>query len=150
MPGANSTSQRSSRRSPLRAAVSGLACLAVAGTAVAGLAVGAVHGVRGTTALSTDRRVATWTLDNRYWACLDTQARSLIDPGARVWLDTTNFGTTIALEKLLAPWAFIVSSPGQASAYLTLRTKPGPGSCLGSVVVGRFPGPRGPGSVVKV
>jgi hypothetical protein len=114
------------------------------------LAVGAVHGVRSTTSLSTDRQVATWNLDNRYWACLDTQARSLVRPGAHIWLTDVNFGTAIALEKLLAPWVYLVNRPEQASAYLTLRTQPGPGSCLGSVVVGRFPGPAGPGSIVKV
>ncbi len=127
-----------------------LAAVVVGCVAVVGLAVGAVHGVRGTAALSSEQQVTQWQADAAYWDCLDTQAHSLFRTGERVWLDTTSVVTTVALGKVLGPWAVIEATRRRAQAYVALVPHHGPGACLGSVVVGRFPGRRGAGTVVRV
>lgn len=68
----------------------------------------------------------------------------------RVWLDSTNVGTTVTLGKVLGAWAVLERTRRLAQVYVTLVPRSGPGACLGSVVEGRFPGPRGPGTVVRV
>jgi hypothetical protein len=119
------------------------------GAALVGLAVGAVHGVRQTSSLSTAADVRAWQADARYWACLDSQARSLVRSGTHVFIDTHNLGDYITLEKALSSWAIVVQRRDQASTRLSLRDASGPDTCLGTRLQGRYPDPSGPGTIVR-
>jgi len=121
----------------------------IVATCLVALTTGAVHGVRGTTALSSNRETASWELDVRYWDCLDVQAHSLVAPDQRVWMDTTNLVALVTLIRVFGPWAALVDSPRLARVYVTVRSGVARGGCLGTLVVGMFDGPRGPGSVLR-
>ncbi len=116
-----------------------LAGTAVGVVAFLCLAVGAVHGVRTTAALSDGAAVASGRLDVAYYDCLATQAHSLVGPGQTVVLSMANPGDWATLGKVVAPWARVSRDAGRATAVLSLEPKPGPGSCLGDVVVARYP-----------
>jgi hypothetical protein len=139
------TSRRRKRGTPrlLKTAIS----LLVAGTSLAGLGVGAVHALRGTVALSASHQVALWTLDDKYWSCLETQAHSLVKPGERVWMDTTSLTTLLTLERIFGTSVTFVDTAEQAEALVNVRASDGSGACLGSVVVASSRGPRAAGSV---
>jgi hypothetical protein len=111
--------------------------------ALAGLAVGATHGARQQLSLASSDNVRAWQVDARYWSCLDAQARSLADPGVTVWLDYHNLGQEILLQKVFAPWTVVVAQRQRGSVWVSLRSRRGPGTCLGSVIQGTRPGPRG-------
>jgi hypothetical protein len=122
--------------------------LAVMVASVIGLTVGAVHGLRSTAALSTDRQAASWELDDKYWDCLTTQAHSLVRPGQPVWMDTTNLTVDVTLVRVFGSWADVVDSARQAQVYVTVGSD-GTSGCLGTVILGLFDGPRGPGTVTR-
>lgn len=107
--------------------------------AVAGLAVGAVHGARSAASLEGPRAVARANLDDRYYACLTAQARTLVRPGQTVEISTANLGDWGTLAKAVAGWAVLTDHRARAAAVLSLESLPGPGACLGSVVVARYP-----------
>jgi hypothetical protein len=110
----------------------------------------AVHGERATAEISTDKQVAAWEIDARYWNCLETQARSLVRPGERVWLDTFDFVSQVTLIRIMGGWVDFTASAKPAQVYVTIRPATGKDGCLGSVVVALFGGPRGPGTVVRL
>lgn len=118
-------------------------------TAVAGLGVGAVHGVRQTSSLAGTAQARAWQDDSSYWACLDAQARSLVSPGEHVWIETHSLATVFTLDKVLSPWAIVVRYRHQATTWVSLRARTGSGTCLGKVVQARYPGPFGPGTIVR-
>jgi hypothetical protein len=122
---------------------------AVGLAAAVGLGVGAVHGARQASSLAGTNETRAWQADSLYWACLDAQARSLVPPGGHVWIETNSQATAFLLEKVLAPWAIVVRHPNQARTWLSLRDAVGRGSCLGTVLQGRYPGPFGPGTIVR-
>ncbi|HEY7947714.1 MAG TPA: hypothetical protein VID75_08560 [Acidimicrobiales bacterium] len=111
---------------------------ALAVACVAGLAVGAVRGVRATAAQADPGEVSAWRLDLAYYDCLSTQAHSLVHRGETVDVSMSDPGLGVTLAKVVAPFAVITARPS-GHVVLTLVTRPGPGSCLGSVVVARDP-----------
>jgi len=127
-----------------------VAGLAIATCSFVALTSEALNGVRSTTNLSTQKQVNAWELDSRYWDCLETQAHSLVRPGERIWMDTTNLVYQVTLERIMANWTEFTSSARSAQAFVTIRPDKKQGSCLGSVVEGLFDGPRGPGTLVRL
>jgi hypothetical protein len=119
------------------------------GAALVGLGVGAVHAVRQTSSLSSAADVRAWQADARYWACLDSQAHSLVRSGTHVFIDTHNLGDLITLEKVLSPWAIVVQHRDQASVRVSLFDTTGPDTCLGTRLQGRYPSPSGPRTIVR-
>jgi hypothetical protein len=119
------------------------------GAALIGLGVGAVHAIRQTTSLSTGADIRAWQADARYWACLDSQAHSLVKSGGHVFLVPHSLGELVILDKVLSPWAIVVQDRDQASAQLSVREATGPDTCLGTRLQGRFPNPSGPGTIVR-
>jgi hypothetical protein len=119
-----------------------LAGLAVGLVAVAGLAVGAVHGARSTAAQADDQQVALGQLDVAYYDCLAAQVHSLVGPGQLVVVSTADPGNWATLAKAVAPWAVMTEDRQRAVAVLQMAPRRGTGSCLGSVVVARYPDGR--------
>lgn len=111
---------------------------AVGLAAVAGLAVGAVHGARSADSLTGARSVALANLDDRYYDCLSTQVRSLVRPGRLVVISTANLGNWSTLGKAVAGWAVVTDERRRAVAVLSLAAHHRSGACLGSVVVARY------------
>ncbi|MHB1777224.1 MAG: hypothetical protein ACYCU7_14715 [Acidimicrobiales bacterium] len=111
---------------------------AVGVVAVVGLGAGAVHGARSAASLAGARSVAAANLDDRYYDCLTTQARSLVPPGRRVVISTANLANWGTLGKAVAGWAVVTRHRRRAVAVLSLAADHGPGACLGSVVVARY------------
>ena len=123
----------------------------VAVISIVALTVAATSGVRQTKEAAASRQSAAWNLDDNYWNCLERQARSLVQPGERVWIDPSfDLGKKVTLQFILAPWAVLVVNRNQARAWLNLRSTQGPGSCLGTVVYGRFQDVGGSHSVTRI
>ncbi len=81
-------------------------------------------------------------IDDQYYQCLDTQARSLISPNQPIAIDTGNLGDFISLLKAIGSWATFSDSSSSAPVKLSLRTIRGSGGCRGSVVVADFASPH--------
>jgi hypothetical protein len=111
--------------------------------ALVGLLLGAAHGARQQSSLASTDNVRAWQVDARYWSCLDAQARSLASPGVRVWLDYHNLGQEILLQKVFASWTVVVAHKNAGSVWISLQSRSGPGTCLGSVIQGTRPGSVG-------
>jgi hypothetical protein len=110
----------------------------VAVVGLAALAVGTVHSARATDAQASAPVVAAWRLDLAYYDCLATQAHSLVRPGQTVVVSRADPGAWATLAKVVGPFAVLTDRrPGHV--VLTLATSPGPGSCLGSVVLAHDP-----------
>lgn len=125
----------------------------VTAVAAAALVTGAVHGVRTAASLASDRSVASAELDDAYYACLATQVRSLVRPGQVVDLSQSDPGPWVTLAKAVLTENPVTADPSSAVAVLSLRELFDPeeaGSCLGSVVVARFPARGGHPAVVRV
>jgi len=118
-------------------------------TAIAALSVGAVHGARLVAAANGSGQEAAWQRNTAYWDCLDTQAHSLVGPDEPVWLDAPNYPALVTLAKVVGPWAELAPARADARVELEIVSRPGPGTCLGTVVVGRFDGRRGRWTVVR-
>ncbi len=128
-------------RRPRAAAVAGAVLAAVA---LAALGVQAARGtavVSGQSSPSVERQAR---LDDAFYACLDTQARSLVAPGRTVALGAGDLADVVTLLKAVGSWVTVADPPASADVTLTLRSGPAaPGTCLGTVVVGRVKEPSG-------
>ena len=123
----------------------------VAVSSMVALTVVAISGVHHTKEATASGQSAAWNLDDRYWSCLERQARSLVQPEERVWIDPSfDLNKKVTLEFILAAWAVLVVNRDQAQAWLNLRTAQGPGTCLGSEVYGRFSDLNGSHSVTRI
>jgi hypothetical protein len=122
----------------------GVASGALALVCLGALAVGAVHGGRAASAQGSPAQVSAWRLDAAYYGCLATQVHTLIGPGQVVDVSTADPGAWVTLDKVVAPFA-VITTRRAGHVVLTLANRPGPGSCLGSVVVA-----RGPSGVVRI
>ncbi len=130
------------RAAALRRRAAALVLTAATVVAVVAVGVGAVHGARTVAALSSPGSVASAALDDAYYACLATQVRSLVRPGTTVEVATADPGDWVTLAKATAPVATLTADPRRAVALLALRQTldpETPGTCLGSLVVARFP-----------
>jgi len=115
-----------------------LAGTAVAVAAATGLLVGTVHSIRATAEQAGTHQVTLAQLGDAYYACLATQAHSLVRPGQVVVVSDADPGNWATLAKAVAPWAVLTRDPGSAVAVLSLAPDHGPGACLGSVVTARY------------
>ena len=82
-------------------------------------------------------------LDDAFYACIDTQARSLVSPGQSVTLGPTNLSDLVTLLKAVGSWVTVADPPSSASAVLSRRPVHGHGACLGTVVVATYPSSHG-------
>jgi hypothetical protein len=113
------------------AAVAAVALVALAGQAVRGnrtvdaqLATGPVHNA---------------TVDDAFYACIDTQAHSLVRSGQTVALGGTNLADAVTMIKGFGSWVTVAEPASRADVVLTLHNGPGvPGTCLGTRVVGTY------------
>lgn len=84
------------------------------------------------------------TVDDAFYRCLDVQARSLVRPGQSVALRTDNLADVVTMIKGFGSWVTVADPASRADVVLTLRDGPaGPGTCLGTRVVGTSTGPGG-------
>jgi hypothetical protein len=113
--------------------------LALALVALGALVVGSVHGARSSVGRADAASVASARLDDAYYGCLAAQAGSLVGPGLVVDVSTSDPGSWGTLVKVVAPRDVLTTDQGRSAAVLTLARRPGPGACLGSVVVARYP-----------
>lgn len=131
------------RRGPGRLSVR-LAAAAVAVVAGVSLVVQAVRSSSTVSGQSAPVVVHDAALDNAFYDCLDRQAHSVVRPGESVTLSTSNLADVITLIKGVGSWVTVADPPSSAQVVLTLRTgHPGPGTCLGTVVVATSTGPGG-------
>ena len=118
------------------AVVAVVALVALAGQAVRGdrtvgvqLATGTVHDA---------------TVDDAFYACIDTQAHSLVRPGQTVTISTDNLADVVTMIKGFGSWVTVADPASRADVVLTLHDGvPGPGTCLGTEVVATTRGPGG-------
>ena len=90
------------------------------------------------------------TVDDAFYACIDTQAHSLVRPGQTVTLGGTNLADVVTMIKGFGSWVTVADPASTAAITLTLHDGPaGPGTCLGTTVVGTSTGPGGH-TVVRV
>ncbi len=83
-------------------------------------------------------------VDDAFYSCLTVQARSIVRPGQTVALRPRNIVDLVTLIKAVGSWARVADPPATAAVSLSLSTGPGgPGTCLGTRVIGRFSGPGG-------
>jgi len=113
--------------------------LALALVALGALVVGSVHGARSSVGRADAGAVASARLDDAYYECLAAQAGSLVGPGLLVDVSTADPGSWATLVKVVAPRDVLTTAQTGSVAVLTLTRRPGPGACLGSVVVARYP-----------
>lgn len=135
------------RRAPPARRLVALAGAAVAIVASAGLVTGAVHGGRVIRSQEGSSTVAAARLDEAYYRCLEVQARSLVSPGTPVTLPfhgIADLSGVIDLLKAVGSWATFADPTDPAVTELSLRHVPGPGACLGVVVVARGTRPGAP------
>ncbi len=87
-------------------------------------------------------------VDDAFYRCIDVQAHSLVAPGRTVTLSTHNLADLVTMIKGFGSWVTVADSASRADVVLTLRDDvPGPGTCLGTLVVASYPGPGGHATV---
>lgn len=119
-----------------------VAGIIVALAAVVGLGAQAVSGAHTVDAQRQATAVHNATIDDDYYQCLDTQARSLVSANQSVAIYTPNLADFISLLKAIGSWVTFADAASSADVRLSLRTIPGPGGCRGSVVVANFAVPQ--------
>jgi hypothetical protein len=104
------------------------------------------QGVRGAHTVTTQHQastVRTAGLDDAFFSCIDTQARSLVSSNQGVILDANNLGDFVTLLQGVGSWATIAGPGSSLVARLSLRNNvSGPGTCLGTVVVAHYARPQ--------
>lgn len=78
-------------------------------------------------------------VDNAFYACLDTQAHSLVRPGQTVTLGTDNLADVVTMIKGFGSWVTVADPASRANVVLALHDgTAGPGTCLGTTVVATY------------
>jgi hypothetical protein len=106
-----------------------------------GLLFGAARGNATVTALNSSTQAADLHLENAYYRCLEIQTRSLVSPGEPVTLNV--WYEVLDLLRAAGVWLTAAPPSDVHAPQLTLATRPGPGSCHGTVVEARFLLPDG-------
>ena len=143
MLGAGSLGRLRSSVRPQRAlvAVTGVGVVVVAAAA---LGVQAARGTAIVSAQSSPGVEHQARVDDAFYSCLAIQARSIVGPGQTVALRPHNIVDLVTLVKAVGSWARVADPPATAAVTLSLTTGPGgPGTCLGTRVIGRLSGPGG-------
>jgi hypothetical protein len=116
----------------------------VAAVALVSLVGQAVRANRTVDAQLATRAVHDATVDDAFYACIDTQARSLVGPGQTVALGGDNLADLITMIKGFGAWVTVADPASRADVVLTLHdASAAPGTCLGTRVVGTYRGPDG-------
>ena len=116
----------------------------VVAVALIGLAGQAVRGNRTVDAQLSARAEHDASVDDAFYACIDTQARSLVRPGQTVALGGDNLADVVTMIKGFGSWVTVADPASRADVVLTLHDgAAGPGTCLGTRVVGTWRGPGG-------
>jgi len=116
----------------------------VAAVALVALAGQAVRGNRTVDAQLSARAVHDASVDDAFYACLDTQAHSLVRPGQSVALGGDNLADVVTMIKGFGSWITVADPASGADVVLTLHDgAAAPGTCLGTRVVGTSRGPGG-------
>ena len=104
----------------------------------------AVRGNRTVDTQLSARTVHDAALDDAFYACLDTQAHSLVRPGQSVTLGVDNLADVVTMIKGFGSWVTVADPASRADVVLTHHDgTAGPGTCMGTTVVGTFRGPHG-------
>jgi len=121
-----------------------VACALVVSVALVALVGQAVRSSRTVDAQLAGRSVHDATVDDAFYACIGTQARSLLAPGQAATLGGDNLADVITMIKGFGAWVTVADPPSRADVVLTLHVGPAaPGTCLGTRVVGTYRGPDG-------
>lgn len=124
------------RRRPVRTVLVTVVSAVVAAVALVGLVGQAARGNRTVDAQLAARPMHNAAVDDAFYACLDTQAHSLVRPGQTVALGGTNLADTVTMIKGFGAWVTVADPASRADVVLTLQDGPGaPGTCLGTRVV---------------
>ena len=124
---------------PIRTALVTVVSALVAVAACVGLVGQAVRGSRSVDAQLASRAVHDAGVDNAFYACIDTQARSLVGPGQTVALDGTNLADIVTMIKGFGAWVTVADPASRAAVVLSLHDgTAAPGTCLGTRVVGTY------------
>ena len=79
--------------------------------------------------------VADARLDDAYYACIATQAHSLISPSTPVrYRPDVGIVAVVVLNKAVAPWMRLSPAGTEPAGWLGLRRTSGPHGCLGDQV----------------
>jgi hypothetical protein len=112
---------------------------AVAAVSLVALAGQAARGNRTVDAQLAPGPVHNATVDDAFYACIDTQAHSLVAPGQTVALGGTNLADAVTMIKGFGAWVTVADPASRADVVLTLHDGPAaPGTCLGTRVVGTY------------
>jgi hypothetical protein len=116
----------------------------VAGIALVALGGQAVRGARTVDVQLAPHAVHDAAVDDAFYACIDTQARSLVRPGQTVTLGGANQADVVTMIKGFGYWVPVAAPASSAGVTLTLHDgTAGPGTCLGTTVVATTRGPDG-------
>ena len=118
--------------------------LLVVGVALVALVGQAARGTQTVDVQLRSRAVHDAALDDAFYACLDTQAHSLVRPDQTVTLGGGNLADVVTMIKGFGSWVTVADRASRAEVVLTLHDgSPGPGTCLGATVIATFRGPGG-------
>jgi hypothetical protein len=125
-----------------------LAGAAVALIALVALGGGALHANADQTKLTSAREVAAAARADTYYACLTTQAHSLIGTHDVVYLHDPSLDQWVVLTKVIGGWATETLHLDRATVALSLQhigghDGTGSGTCQGDVLVAVRRGPGG-------
>jgi len=138
-----STAAKPTRR-PVRTVLVTVVSTLVVVVSLVALVGQAVRGSRTVDAQLAARAVRDATIDDAFYACIDTQAHSLVGPGQTVALGGDNLADVVTMLKGFGAWVTVADPASGADIVLTLHDGPGaPGTCLGTRVIGTYRGPDG-------
>ncbi len=132
------------RRGGVRTALVAVVSALLVVVALVALAGQAVRGNRVVDVQLDPHTVHDAAVDDAFYACLDTQAHSLVRPGQTVTLSTDNLADVVTMIKGFGSWVTVADPASEADVVLTLHDgSAGPGTCLGTTVVATYRGPDG-------
>ena len=132
---------RRPRGSTVLVPVVGALVVAVALVTLAGQA---TRGTRVVDAQLATGAVRAAAVDDAFYACIDTQAHSVVRPGQTVTLSSGNLADVITMIKGFGSWVTVADPASRADVVLSLHNGPAAvGTCLGTTVVATSRGPDG-------
>ena len=132
------------RRRPVHTALVAVASALVAVVGLVALGGQALRGSRTVAVQLAHRTVHATSIDNAFYACIDTQAHSLVRPGQSVTFGLTNLADVVNMIMGFGSWVTVADPASSADIVLTLHDgTAAPGTCLGTTVVATSRGPGG-------
>ena len=109
------------RRDPVRTVLVTVVSALVAGVALVALGGQAVRGARTVDVQLAPHAVHDAAVDDAFYACIDTQAHSLVRPGQTVTLGGTNLADVVTMIKGFGSWVTVADPASDADVTLTLH-----------------------------